>query len=124
MRPDYVSVADRHGLKIPNLRRISATGAHARGVRGVLPTVTYPSHTTMMTGVWPAKHGIYENATFDPLGRDLSGWYWYSEAISGSDALGSGGNGRIRGGERELAQVTGRRRITPSKSFRASMRAS
>jgi predicted AlkP superfamily pyrophosphatase or phosphodiesterase len=81
MRPDYVSAADRHGLKIPNLRRISATGAHARGVRGVLPTVTYPSHTTMMTGVRPAKHGIYENTTFDPLGRNLSGWYWYSEAI-------------------------------------------
>ena len=51
MRPDYVSAADQHGLKIPNLRRVSATGAHARGVRGVLPTVTYPSHTTMMTGV-------------------------------------------------------------------------
>jgi predicted AlkP superfamily pyrophosphatase or phosphodiesterase len=81
MRPDYISAADRHGLKIPNLRRISATGAHAQGVRGVLPTVTYPSHTTMMTGVRPAKHGIFENTTFDPLGRNLSGWYWYGEAI-------------------------------------------
>jgi predicted AlkP superfamily pyrophosphatase or phosphodiesterase len=81
MRPDYVSAADQHGLKIPNLRRISATGAHARGVRGVLPTVTYPSHTTIVTGVWPAKHGIYANTTFDPLGRNQSGWYWYSEDI-------------------------------------------
>src|SRR5580658_10076936 len=81
MRPDYVSAADRHGLKIPNLRRILATGAHASGVRGVLPTVTYPSHTTIMTGVWPSRHGIYGNTTFDPLGKNQSGWYWYSEDI-------------------------------------------
>src|SRR5271170_1535568 len=73
MRPDYVSAADRHGLKIPNLRRIEETGAHARGVRGVLPTVTYPSHTTIMTGVWPVKHGISANTTFDPLGKNLGG---------------------------------------------------
>ena len=81
MRPDYVSAADRHGLKIPNLRRIMETGAHARGVRGVLPTVTYPSHTTLMTGVWPAKHGISANTTFDPLGKNFGGWYWYSEDL-------------------------------------------
>ena len=81
MRPDYISAADQHGLKIPNLRRISETGAHARGVRGVLPTVTYPSHTTLMTGVWPSKHGIYANTTFDPLGKNLGGWYWYSEDL-------------------------------------------
>lgn len=81
MRPDYVSAADQHNLKIPNLRRIMKTGAHASGVRGVLPTVTYPSHTTLMTGVRPAKHGIWANQTFDPLGKNLSGWYWYSEDI-------------------------------------------
>src|SRR5271165_6897096 len=59
MRPDYVLKADEHGLKIPHLRRILKDGAHATGVRGVLPTVTYPSHTTILTGVWPAKHHIY-----------------------------------------------------------------
>src|SRR6185312_12605025 len=45
------------------------------------PTVTYPSHTTMMTGVWPAKHGIYSNETWDPHGVNQGGWYWYSEDI-------------------------------------------
>ena len=43
MRPDYVSAADRHGLKIPDLRRILATGAHASGVRGVLPPSLIPA---------------------------------------------------------------------------------
>ena len=81
LRPDYVTKADQYRLKIPHLRRIMIEGAHASGVRGVLPTVTYPSHTTILTGVWPARHGIYSNLTFDPLDKNLAGWYWYSEDI-------------------------------------------
>jgi predicted AlkP superfamily pyrophosphatase or phosphodiesterase len=81
LRPDYVLEADRYGLKIPNLRRLLAEGAHASGVAGVLPTVTYPSHTTLVTGVWPARHGILANTTFDPQGKNHQGWYWYAEDI-------------------------------------------
>ena len=81
LRPDTVLEADKYALKIPRLRRILQHGAHARGVRGVLPTVTYPSHTTLITGVRPTKHGIYSNLSFDPLGQNLSGWNWYSEDI-------------------------------------------
>jgi predicted AlkP superfamily pyrophosphatase or phosphodiesterase len=43
--------------------------------------VTYPSHTTLVTGVWPAKHGILANTTFDPLQQNQGGWYWYTEDI-------------------------------------------
>jgi predicted AlkP superfamily pyrophosphatase or phosphodiesterase len=81
LKPDYVIDADRHNLKIPNLRRLLKTGAYATGVRGVLPTVTYPSHATMVTGAAPARHGIYYNTSFDPLGRNQTGWQWYAEDI-------------------------------------------
>lgn len=81
MKPDYVLEADKHGLKIPHLRRLAAEGASATGVTGVLPTVTYPSHTTMVTGVAPARHGIYANTPFDPFGKNQGGWYWYAEDI-------------------------------------------
>jgi predicted AlkP superfamily pyrophosphatase or phosphodiesterase len=81
LRPDYVTAADTHGMKIPNLRRFLKEGAFADGVTGVIPTVTYPSHTTLITGVWPTKHGILANTTFDPLGKNQSGWYWYAEDI-------------------------------------------
>ena len=81
LKPDYVFEADKHGLKIPNLRRLLAEGAHASGVTGVLPTVTYPSHTTMVTGVAPAKHGIIANSPFDPFSKNMGGWYWYAEDI-------------------------------------------
>src|SRR6185437_5619346 len=73
--------ADEHGLKLPHLRRILAEGTHASGVRGVLPTVTYPSHTTILTGVWPDKHGIPSNVVLDPFDKNAAGWYWYAESI-------------------------------------------
>ncbi|MEZ5684344.1 MAG: alkaline phosphatase family protein, partial [Novosphingobium sp.] len=50
LRPGDVIEAEQRGLKIPNLRRMLAQGAHAEGVVGILPTVTYPSHTTLLTG--------------------------------------------------------------------------
>src|SRR5215472_4095540 len=81
LRPDYVTAADTHGLKIPNLRRFLKEGTFADGVTGVIPTVTYPSHTTLITGVSPTKHGILGNTVFDPLGKNQSGWYWYAEDI-------------------------------------------
>ncbi len=81
LKPEHVLDADSHALKIPNLRRFQREGAYATGVHGVVPTVTYPSHTTLITGVPPAKHGIYANNTFDPFRKNVGGWYWYAEDI-------------------------------------------
>src|SRR3989442_4442883 len=81
LRPDYVTAADTHGLKIPALRRFLKEGAFAEGVVGVVPTTTYPSHTTLLTGVWPATHGIYANTVFDPTPAGDRSWFWYAEDI-------------------------------------------
>jgi predicted AlkP superfamily pyrophosphatase or phosphodiesterase len=81
LRPDYITAADEHRAKVPNLRRFLKEGTYADGVEGVVPTVTYPSHTTLVTGVWPATHGIYANTTFDPLQKNYQGWYWYTEDL-------------------------------------------
>lgn len=81
MKPEAILDAQSHGLKVANLRAFMTDGAYATGVRGVLPTVTYPSHTTLLTGASPAKHGVYDNTTFDPLLRNQRGWYWYAEDI-------------------------------------------
>ncbi|MES2174543.1 MAG: ectonucleotide pyrophosphatase/phosphodiesterase [Pseudomonadota bacterium] len=81
LRPGDVLEADKRGLSVPNLRRFLTQGAHASGVTGVAPTLTYPSHTTLMTGVSPAKHGIVANNSFDPTGINQGGWYWYAQDI-------------------------------------------
>jgi predicted AlkP superfamily pyrophosphatase or phosphodiesterase len=57
----YLRDRDALGLKIPNLRRMIAEGAWADGVIGVMPTVTFPSHTTLVTGARPDQHGIVNN---------------------------------------------------------------
>jgi predicted AlkP superfamily pyrophosphatase or phosphodiesterase len=81
LHPEYVIAADRHGVAIQNLRGFVESGAYASGVIGVLPTITYPSHTTMLTGVAPATHGIVSNTPFDPLMTNQDGWFWYAEDI-------------------------------------------
>jgi predicted AlkP superfamily pyrophosphatase or phosphodiesterase len=81
LKPEAITAADAHGLKVRNLRAFMRDGMYANAVRGVLPTLTYPSHTTLLTGAAPARHGIYDNTTFDPLNRNNIGWYWYAEDI-------------------------------------------
>ena len=62
------------------IQQMAREGALAERVRGVFPTVTYPSHTTIVTGELPAKHGIYFNTPFVPEGQ-TGRWYWEEHAI-------------------------------------------
>jgi predicted AlkP superfamily pyrophosphatase or phosphodiesterase len=48
-------------LPLPTLRALAARGARARGMRPVNPTVTWPNHTSIVTGVTPARHGVLFN---------------------------------------------------------------
>jgi predicted AlkP superfamily pyrophosphatase or phosphodiesterase len=81
MRPDYYLRADAYHLAIPNLRSIMQRGRVADGVIGTWPTVTYPAHTTLVTGARPSAHGILANRPFDPMYQNQSGWNWYAESI-------------------------------------------
>lgn len=81
LRPIDVLQAHQRGLQLPNLEALLQRGAYASGVRGVLPTLTYPSHTTLITGVSPNQHGIGGNLTFDPVNKNQQGWYWYASDI-------------------------------------------
>jgi predicted AlkP superfamily pyrophosphatase or phosphodiesterase len=81
MKPESVTQADAYGLRIPTLRALMRDGVYASGVTGVWPTLTYPSHTTLVTGVSPAEHGIYANTLFDPEHAFDGAWYWYASQI-------------------------------------------
>lgn len=54
--------------------------AHASGcthVRTVYPALTYPAHTTLVTGVDPRQHGIGHNQPHHPeLEASMRPWYW------------------------------------------------
>ncbi len=64
----------------PTLQQMAREGTHAQGVYGIFPSVTFPSHTTLVTGALPADHGILYNTPFLP-GEATGEWYWYADAI-------------------------------------------
>ena len=61
-RADYL---DRFDL--PNFRRFIARGARAEAMRPVFPAITFPNHYSLVTGLYPGRHGIVENSFFDPV---------------------------------------------------------
>ena len=65
-RPDFYMDSS---WPTPNLQSIKANGVYAEEVRSIFPSVTYPSHTTLVTGALPARHGIYYNTPFQVDGR-------------------------------------------------------
>ncbi|MDX1420405.1 MAG: ectonucleotide pyrophosphatase/phosphodiesterase [Rubricoccaceae bacterium] len=60
-RHDYL---ERHPA--PTLARIAAEGVRAERMIPAYPSVTYPNHYTIATGLRPAHHGIVGNRFYDP----------------------------------------------------------
>jgi predicted AlkP superfamily pyrophosphatase or phosphodiesterase len=74
---DYVD-ASRCGVGLRHLRELMEAGVYAEGVTGVLPTVTYPSHATLVTGVHPTTHSVVTN----DRERDGAAWHLDRSDIS------------------------------------------
>jgi predicted AlkP superfamily pyrophosphatase or phosphodiesterase len=49
-------------LPVPTLRRLMRDGTSAR-MNAIDPTITWPNHTSMVTGVHPDQHGLLLNGT-------------------------------------------------------------
>lgn len=56
LRPDAIQAAGAQ-----NLQRMMGEGAYSLQARTIMPSRTLPSHTSMITGVTPAVHGITWN---------------------------------------------------------------
>ncbi|WP_179349817.1 alkaline phosphatase family protein [Winogradskyella pacifica] len=64
----------------PNIKDLAINGIASQGVNGIFPTVTYPSHTTLITGVGPDEHGIYYNTKVSEEGT-LGDWYYDFKSV-------------------------------------------
>lgn len=53
---------------IPTIRRLAAEGAVAEAMRVSNPSVTWPNHTTLVTGVPPVRHGVLFNGVLERPG--------------------------------------------------------
>ena len=60
-RWDYLDL-----VETPNLNRLAAEGVRAEGLIPVFPSKTFPSHYSIVTGLYPGHHGIISNNMIDP----------------------------------------------------------
>jgi len=67
--------------KNPVWARLLNRGKVYAPVQTTLPAVTFPAHTSMMTGVDPARHGITANQPIDPFDESRRGWTWFAQDI-------------------------------------------
>lgn len=51
----------------PNLEALARRGVRAQWMDPVFPVKTFPNHYTMVTGLYPAHHGIVSNNFIDPV---------------------------------------------------------
>lgn len=53
-------------FKAPNIAKLAAEGVHAERMIPMFPSMTFPNHHTIVTGLRPAHHGIIHNNIYDP----------------------------------------------------------
>ena len=63
LRPDAISLAP-----MPNLMALMQSGAFSLSAQTVFPSVTLVSHSSMLSGLCPSKHGVYWNDYLPELG--------------------------------------------------------
>ena len=51
---------------VPNLKALAARGVRAKELIPSFPSLTFPNHYTIVTGLYPAHHGIVSNTMADP----------------------------------------------------------
>src|SRR6185436_18569428 len=67
---------DDPSAEIPTIRKLAAEGAKAASMRASDPTVTWPNHTTLVTGVTPARHGVVGNNYLDRVKNEKVTLIW------------------------------------------------
>jgi len=72
-------------LTKPHFSRIMKKCAKVEKVHGIYPSLTYPAHTSLMTGCYPGKHGIYNNTPFETHKDGITHWYLYHKSIRTED---------------------------------------
>lgn len=78
LRPEFYQDAK---FDTKNLKKLAAEGVYAPAMKSVFPTLTYPNHTTLVTGKNSSEHGIYSNQKFNRDVGPTTEWYWYEKDI-------------------------------------------
>src|SRR5271156_2772317 len=61
-RADYLDK-----FKPPHLCKLAEEGVRAKKMIPMFPSMTFPNHQTIVTGLRPEHHGIIHNTMYDPV---------------------------------------------------------
>lgn len=87
----YMVVISFDGLSkkdLPKIRQIEGfkeyleNASYCHQVRSVYPSLTYPAHTSIATGLYPVHHGVVNNVMLQPKRRHPD-WFWYRKYAMG-----------------------------------------
>ncbi|MXY29997.1 MAG: alkaline phosphatase family protein [Gammaproteobacteria bacterium] len=82
-RHDYMERFDT-----PNFDRMAVEGARADGLIPVFPSLTFPAHYSIATGLYPGTHGLVNNTFYD---REFDSFYSLSDRETVEDGRWYGG---------------------------------
>ena len=66
--------------KQPNIKELLQQASYSEEVMSVYPSITYPAHTSIVTGHFPNAHGIINNTKLQPFIKKPD-WYWIRKAV-------------------------------------------
>src|SRR5580704_11287724 len=93
----YVILVSLDGFRYDYTRKYAAPNISAMGTRGAsapdgmipaYPSVTFPNHLTIVTGLYPEHHGIVGNVFYDPARKQI---YSYRDPAAETDGTWYGG---------------------------------
>lgn len=65
----------------PTLVALRERGSYAEAASSVYPSLTYPAHASIVTGVTPRRHGVTGNSVFAPLTEPEGRGFWYASDL-------------------------------------------
>lgn len=69
-----------------NTKKYFQNACGVRHIRSIYPTVTYPAHTTILTGCYPASHGVISNTHFTTGSTEYE-WLWDASNVKVPDVI-------------------------------------
>ncbi len=79
---DALNAKDLDFIKtLPSFSRIIQEGLLVPRVTSVYPTLTYCCHSSIITGMYPAHHGVIHNEKPDPKQSLSQDWYWEKDNL-------------------------------------------
>lgn len=76
----------QHLRSCRNTKKYFQNACGVRHIRSIYPTVTYPAHTTILTGCYPASHGVISNTHFTTGSTEYE-WLWDAGNVKVPDVI-------------------------------------